>query len=77
MYGKNVLGYANDGFPITGPMVSDDKYLTTEDLDECHGITSEVTDENGESYVTYHYVMTYDFPYSIGCFRGNPVHKIV
>lgn len=70
---KHILGYALDGFPITGPEVAPGKYLNSSDLDECHGITSSITAENGTSYVTYHYVMTYDFPYSISCYRGKPV----
>ncbi len=73
---STVLGYALDGFPITGPMVAKDKYLTTEDLDECHGIVSEVVID-GKKKNTYHYVMTRDFPYSAGCFRGKPVSLMV
>lgn len=65
----NVLGYALDGFPITGPKVSDHNILTTDDLDECHGITGEVLID-GKKVKTYHYVMTQDFPYSVSCFRG-------
>lgn len=68
----HVIGYADDGFPITGPTVAPQKYLTTSDLDACHGIVSEVTDEKGKTYATYHYVMTYDYPYSISCFHGKP-----
>ncbi|HVU73414.1 MAG TPA: YHYH protein [Mycobacteriales bacterium] len=64
-----VIGYALDGFPITGPQVSKGNVLTTRDLDVCHGITSTVT-VNGKSVTTYHYVMTQDFPYSASCFRG-------
>ena len=66
-----VLGYAFDGFPITGPEVATGKYLTTADLDECHGITSEIL-VDGKKKMTYHYVMTRDFPYSASCFRGKP-----
>lgn len=68
---KTVLGYALDGFPITGPMVANDKYLTTADLDVCHGITSEI-EIDGVKKNTYHYVMTQDFPYSVSCFRAKP-----
>jgi hypothetical protein len=68
---KTVLGYALDGFPITGPLVAPGRYLTTANLDVCHGITSEII-EDGEAKVTYHYVMTQDFPYSVSCFRGTP-----
>lgn len=67
-----VLGYALDGFPITGPKVAENKYLSTDDLDICHGITSEVI-MDGKKVTTYHYVMTQDFPYSAGCFRGTPI----
>lgn len=66
-----VLGYALDGFPITGPQVAKDKYLTTEDLDVCHGLTSEI-EVDGEKKITYHYVLTQDFPYSVSCFRSKP-----
>ena len=73
---STVLGYALDGFPITGPKVADKKYLTTEDLDECHGLTSEVTTD-GKKKMMYHYVMTRDFPYSASCFRGKPASLMV
>lgn len=69
---ETVLGYAYDGFPITGGKVAEGKFLTTDDLDECHGITSDVVID-GKKKSTYHYVMTVDFPYSAGCFRGKPV----
>jgi len=65
-----VIGWADDGFPITGPEVSSGNYLTTSDLDECHGLTSTIN-INGQQVTTYHYVMTYDFPYSVSCFRGK------
>jgi hypothetical protein len=65
-----VIGFALDGFPITGPKVGDGNYLTTDDLDECHGIVSEIT-LDGKKVTTYHYVMTQDFPYSVSCFRAT------
>lgn len=68
----NIIGYAFDGYPITGPKISSNNILTTSDLDECHGLTSFVS-ENGKMVATYHYVMTQDFPYSIGCFRSKPI----
>jgi hypothetical protein len=67
---KSVIGFALDGFPITGPKVGDNNILTTSDLDECHGITSEIT-LDGKKVTTYHYVMTQDFPYSVSCFRAK------
>jgi hypothetical protein len=68
---RTVIGYALDGFPITGPRVGPRDVLTTADLDECHGITSTVM-LDGRSVTTYHYVMTQDFPYSVSCFRSTP-----
>lgn len=71
----HILGYALDGFPITGPEVAPGKFLDSANLDVCHGITSQIAAANGTLYTTYHYVLTYDFPYSIGCFRGAPVEN--
>lgn len=67
---STVIGFALDGFPITGPYISEKNYLTTSDLDECHGIISEIN-LDGKKVKTYHYVMTQDFPYSVSCFRGR------
>ena len=66
---STVVGFAIDGFPITGPNVDNNNILTTSDLDVCHGITSKIT-LDGKEVTTYHYVMTQDFPYSVSCFRG-------
>lgn len=66
-----VLGWALDGFAITGPVVGEHNVLTTSDLDECHGLVSEI-ELDGALVETYHYVMTQDFPYSVSCFRGTP-----
>jgi hypothetical protein len=68
----DVIGYALDGFPITGPELATNNILTTADLDECHGITSQII-LDGKSVTMYHYVMTADFPYSISCFRGKAI----
>jgi YHYH protein len=67
-----VIGFALDGFPITGPEVGPDNFLTTDDLDVCHGITSQIELDN-KSVTMYHYVMTQDFPYSVSCFRGSAI----
>ena len=69
---KTVIGFALDGFPITGPKIGNANYLSTDDLDECHGITSEIT-LDGKTVTMYHYVMTQDFPYSVSCFRATPI----
>lgn len=67
-----VLGYAIDGFGIYGPRGSGGRMLTNKDLDECHGMISKVW-WDGHYVRMYHYVLTAQFPYSIGCFRGTPV----
>jgi hypothetical protein len=69
---KTVIGFALDGFPITGPQVGKDNILTSSDLDACHGITSQVV-LDGKTVTTYHYVMTQDFPYSVACYRAQAI----
>jgi hypothetical protein len=67
---SQVVGFAFDGYPITGPMLPSGKYLTTADLDECHGMTSTIS-LDGKTQSSYHYVLTQDFPYSASCFHGT------
>ena len=73
VYTSGLVGYALDGFGIYG-----EKDLTTGatlhdgDLDACHGITSPVM-WNGTKVTMYHYVLTEEYPYTIGCFMGTPV----
>jgi hypothetical protein len=71
---NTVIGYALDGFPITGPQVGTNNILTSSDLDVCHGITSQVV-LDGKKVTTYHYVMTQDFPYSISCYRSKAIQS--
>ena len=66
---SSLLGYALDGYGVYGPWYGG-KVLTSKDLDECHGTTSTVL-WNGKEQSVYHYVSTYDFPYTIGCFHGK------
>ena len=68
---SSLIGYALDGFGIYGPWYNG-KMLATADLDACHGTTSAVL-WDGRLVTMYHYVSTYDFPYTIGCYRGTPV----
>ena len=56
------LGFALDGYPIYGPLTSGGHVLTTADLDTCHGQTRDGA---------YEYRITYDFPYVLGCYRGE------
>jgi hypothetical protein len=70
---NNVLvGYALDGFGIYSSHDDNGKEITNADLDECHGRVSPVM-WNGQRTSIYHYVMTREYPYTLGCFRGSPV----
>jgi len=69
---SGLVGYALDGYGIYGPLGPGGKPITNVDLDECHGRTSRVF-WNGKFQDVYHYNLTYEYPYSIGCFRGTPV----
>jgi len=66
-----VFGFALDGFPITGPRAADGHEYTNDELDICHGTTSEITMPDGTTKTTYHYVLNKEYPYSVGCFRGK------
>jgi hypothetical protein len=68
---SKLIGWALDGFPIYGPRGQGGRYLSNSDLDECHGTTSKVT-YLGRKVRMYHYVANYEFPYTVGCFRGTP-----
>ena len=67
-----LLGYALDGFGIYGKYDEHGRALTNADLDSCHGRKSKIM-WNGKLVKTYHYVMTSEYPYSVGCFRGTQV----
>ena len=69
---SELIGYAFDGYGIYGPWYNG-KVLTTKDLDQCHGVTSPI-EWNGQTVNIYHYVATYDFPYSLSCYTGTPIH---
>ncbi|HEX4111108.1 MAG TPA: YHYH protein [Stellaceae bacterium] len=64
-----VVGYALDGFGITGHYGPGGKTMADANLDECHGRVSEIT-WDGRRVRMYHYVATWEFPYTIGCMRG-------
>jgi len=67
---SGVVGFALDGYPITGHRGEGGKVLTNADLDECHGTTSTIQ-LDGRPVMTYHYVATWEFPYAVGCFHGT------
>ena len=66
------VGWAMDGFGIYVEYDDDGNLLTNDDLDACHGRTSTVPWQ-GELVEIYHYAMTYEYPYTVGCFMGTPV----
>jgi hypothetical protein len=70
---EKLVGYALDGFGIYSIYDEQGRELTDADLDACHGRTSEV-EWNGARRSIYHYVLTREYPYTIACFRGTPVH---
>jgi hypothetical protein len=66
---SDLVGYAFDGFGLYGLKGEGGVQLGTKDLDECHGHTHAIS-WNGSTKSMYHYHLTRDFPYSVGCFRG-------
>lgn len=67
-----LIGYALDGFGLYGPYGENGEVLTSADLDECHGHTH-LIEWDGQMVEMFHYHASFDFPYTIGCFRGTPV----
>ena len=67
-----LLGYIADGFGIYGNRGEQGKALVNANLDECHGHAHGV-EVNGVTSVRYHYHMTQEYPYTVGCFKGKPV----
>ena len=59
-----LLGVAFDGIAILSPIDTDGRVLMSRDLDQCHG----KVDSDG----IYRYRVTSDFPYVLGCYRGDP-----
>lgn len=72
---SRLLGYALDGFGIYG-RYENGKPLSTADLDACHGRTS-VVEWGGRKVEMFHYVATPDFPYTVGCLRGDYDRSLV
>lgn len=69
---NKLIGYALDGYGIFSSKDAKGNEYTNADLDACHGLTSQIT-WDGKTVNMYHYVMTREFPYSLGCFHGTPV----
>ena len=68
---STLVGYALDDFGIYVERDAAGNPLTDSDLDECHGRTSSVLWEGHETTM-YHYVVTAEFPYTLGCYQGAP-----
>lgn len=69
---STLVGYALDGYGIYVERDSEGNLPTNAELDDCHGRTSTVLWE-GELQQIYHYSATMEYPYIVGCFRGDPV----
>jgi hypothetical protein len=67
-----LLGYALDGFGIYGLQGEHGTALTNADLDACHGHTHAAMWNDRMQHV-YHYHMTHEYPYTLGCFTGTPI----
>jgi len=65
-----LVGWALDGFGIYVEYDAKGRLLSNSSLDVCHGRTSSVL-WHGKTTRIYHYDMTFEFPYTVGCFRGN------
>ena len=68
---STVVGYALDGFPVVVERNAAGELPTNADLDECHGRVSAIQ-LDGAVVEMYHYSVTAEFPYFIGCYRGTP-----
>jgi hypothetical protein len=69
---SKLIGWAFDGFPIYGPIGNKGRYMRLSDLDECHGHTHKIKYQ-GEVQKLFHYHATAEFPYTVGCYRGQPI----
>lgn len=68
---EGLVGYALDGFGIYSA-AEGGKTLTNQDLDACHGHTGPVV-WDGAQVQMYHYHLTAEYPYTLGCYSGTPV----
>lgn len=69
---SDLLGYAFDGFGIYGHFGAGGEALTNDDLDVCHGHTHSI-EWDGAVESMYHYHATYEFPYTVSCFRADAI----
>jgi hypothetical protein len=69
---SGLVGYALDGFGIYGSNGAGGKHLSNANLDTCHGHVEKVV-WDGELRKIYHYHLTDEYPYTLGCFKGTAV----
>ena len=69
---SGLVGYALDGFGIYASKGAGGKHLSNANLDACHGHIETVM-WDGKAVKMYHYHLTDEYPYALGCFKGTPV----
>ncbi|HEY1651687.1 MAG TPA: YHYH protein [Acidimicrobiales bacterium] len=69
---STLVGYALDGYGIYLERDAQGNLPTDADLDACHGRTSAVR-WDGRRVVMYHYDITEEYPYTVGCYHATPV----
>ena len=62
---SGIVGYINDGFPLYGYKGKGGVEISNDDLDICHG--------HEHDPLGYHYHATIEYPYTVGCYKGNPI----
>lgn len=67
---EGLWGYAVDGFPILGS-IEDGAPVDVGSLDICRGHVHAI-EHDGIATSLYHYHITDEAPYTLGCFRGTP-----
>lgn len=70
---STLVGYALDGYGIYVERDSHGNLPTDADLDVCHGRTSAITWDS-KSVVMYHYDVTLEYPYTLGCYHGTAIN---
>ena len=70
-----LIGYALDGFGIYSDIDESGNEIKNSDLDACHGTTSPIV-WDGKKVTMYHYVLTQEYPYTLGCFKGSNVFHV-
>lgn len=69
---STLVGYAADGYGIYAEYDASGHLPTDAALDACHGRTSTV-EWNGAQQRVYHYDVTLEYPYTLGCYHGTPI----